>query len=283
MSDHLNLRLDFVYKEMTRRIEGLDTNLITLDTQVSQTAEAMKIQEALVKGKAVERESVKTDEIDRYHHDVIDRQQQRSTERHQQASSDRQLPMACQVRLLDLDAHCLTAMRNPSQTSERSPKVELNGFHKGVKRVPKDMSFEVAYHKYRHVNIMAIDTAELLGLKMEPSQDSFIFVDNSKANSAGMIKNVKVEIGECIIHVDFHAADIKSGKTSPLLFGRAFMATEGTVCDLKKNKMCLINVDETVFYEPVEKKKSKEFISCIEMFEDLAPPADSNHESAKPA
>ncbi|KAF3605442.1 hypothetical protein DY000_02049722 [Brassica cretica] len=212
MSDHLNLRLDFVYKEMTRRIEGLDTNLITLDTQVSQTAEAMKIQEALVKGKAVEREryqveailnndfgkvdehekleeeaflvessmtigsshwcrstpsaehrstssaehrstlsvrhrsappeeyvgtvrfhrhsefstrhpyppipySVKTDEIDRYHHDVIDRQQQRSTERHQQASSDRQLPMACQVRLLDLDAHCLTAMRNPSQTS----------------------------------------------------------------------------------------------------------------------------------------------------------------------
>ncbi|KAF3611161.1 hypothetical protein DY000_02049725 [Brassica cretica] len=34
------------------------------------------------------------------------------------------------------------------------------------------------------------------------------------------------------------------------------MATEGTVCDLKKNKMCLINVDETVFYDPVEKKKT---------------------------
>ena len=57
----------------------------------------------------------------------------------------------------------------------------------------------------------------------------------------------------------------------------------GAVCDLKKNKMCLINVDEAVFYDPVEKKKSEEFISSIEMFEDLAPPANSNREPAKPA
>ncbi|KAF3532123.1 hypothetical protein DY000_02040927 [Brassica cretica] len=83
------------------------------------------------------------------------------------------------------------------------------------------------------VSIMAIDTAEQLGLKKEPSKDSFTFGDSSRVNSTSMIKNVKVEIGECIIHVDFHAMDIKSGKTSPLLYGRAFMATVGTVCDLK--------------------------------------------------
>ncbi|XP_013679872.1 uncharacterized protein LOC106384459 [Brassica napus] len=132
------------------------------------------------------------------------------------------------------------------------------------------------------VSIMAIDTAELLGLKMEPSKDSFTFVDNSQANSAGMIKNVKVEIWEFIIHVEFHAVDIKSGKTSSLLFGRAFLATVGAVCDLKRNKMCLTNVDETVFYDPMEKKKSKELISCIDMFEDPGPAADSNCEPAKP-
>ncbi|XP_013639557.1 PREDICTED: uncharacterized protein LOC106344793 [Brassica oleracea var. oleracea] len=107
------------------------------------------------------------------------------------------------------------------------------------------------------VNIMAIHTAELLGLKRELSKDSFTFVDNSQANSACMVKNVKVEIGECIILVDFHAVDIKLGETSSLLFGRAFMATVGAVCDLKRNKMCLTNVDETVFYDPMEKKKSE--------------------------
>ena len=328
MSDQLNLKLYFVYKEMTRKIEALDTHVITLDTQVSQTTEAMKIQEALVKGKAVESEryqvddilnndfgkvdehekleeepflvessmsigsshwcrltpsaehqstflaehrstlsfghrstpteeyvgivriqrhsefsarhphppipySFKTDDINRHYHDVIDRQQERSTERHQQASSDKQLPMTCQVRLLDLEAHRLNATWNPFQTSfclrtaektnqqpayapgqeqltlaetcfvesvdrrhqpsvgrhqmdghepvmerqatkeristekrmkSRKPyipnhlrrevqNVKFNGFHKRVKRVPKDMSFEVAFHKYRHGNL----------------------------------------------------------------------------------------------------------------------------------
>ncbi|CAN6868571.1 unnamed protein product [Brassica oleracea] len=191
----------------------------------------------------------------------------------------------------------------PKHLRREVNKGELEGFHKRVKRVPKDMSFEDAYHKYRlgnffresretdkdiellfnkvsrkpkrtmkkeqdPGNIMAIDTADLLGLKMEPSKDSFSFVDSSRVNSAGMIKNVKVKKGECIIPVDFHAMDIKPGKTSPLLVGRAFMATVGGICDLKRNKMCLTNVDEAVSYDPMEKKKSEELISCIDMFED---------------
>ncbi|KAF3546401.1 hypothetical protein DY000_02010384 [Brassica cretica] len=99
---------------------------------------------------------------------------------------------------------------------------------------------------------MAIDTAELLGLKMEPSKDSFTFVDSSRAR-----------------HLHF-------------FFGRAFMATVGAVCDFKRNNMCLTNVDETVFSDPMEKKKSEELISCIEMFEDPGPTADSNREPAIP-
>lgn len=133
------------------------------------------------------------------------------------------------------------------------------------------------------VSIMAIDTTDLLGLNMEPSQDSFTFVDNSKANSAGMIKNVKVEIGDCSILVDFHVVKSKSGQISSLLFGRAFMATVGAVCDFKKNRMCLTNVDETVFYDPVKKKKGEKFISCIDVFEDPALTTNKCREPARPA
>ncbi|KAF2543312.1 hypothetical protein F2Q68_00031348 [Brassica cretica] len=149
------------------------------------------------------------------------------------------------------DRHCHTKKPYiPKHLRREANKVELDGFHKRVKMVPKDMCFEDAYHKYRlgnffresketdkdiellfnnvsrkpkrtlkkeqdpgkflipssihshHlpnalcdtgsiVSIMAIDTAELLGLKMEPSKDSFTFVDSSRVNSAGMIKNVK--------------------------------------------------------------------------------------------
>ncbi|KAF2559866.1 hypothetical protein F2Q68_00015355 [Brassica cretica] len=131
------------------------------------------------------------------------------------------------------------------------------------------------------VSIMSIDTADLLGLKMEPSQDSFTFVDNSNANSAGMIRNIKVKIGDCTIPVDFHVLEIKSGKPSSLLFGRAFMAIVGAVCDLKKNMMCLTNIDEGVYYDPVDKTRSKDFISCIELSDDEAHTADSTREPVK--
>ncbi|KAF3611557.1 hypothetical protein DY000_02048078 [Brassica cretica] len=109
----------------------------------------------------------------------IDRQQHGNTDRQQPKRSDQQPPMPYRVRLLDLDAHRLKETRNPSQTSvclkttekisqqsveapeqEQSTLAEtsfvlpgvdrrhLPGFHKKVKRVPKDMSFEDAYHKY---------------------------------------------------------------------------------------------------------------------------------------
>ena len=55
-SAYLNLRLDVLYKELNRKFETLDVHVMMLDIQVSQTAEAVKKQEALVKEKAVESE-----------------------------------------------------------------------------------------------------------------------------------------------------------------------------------------------------------------------------------
>ncbi|KAF3554453.1 hypothetical protein F2Q69_00012777 [Brassica cretica] len=56
MSAYLNLRLDVLYKELNGKFETLDVHVMMLDAQVSHTAEAVKKQEALVKGKAVESE-----------------------------------------------------------------------------------------------------------------------------------------------------------------------------------------------------------------------------------
>ena len=55
-SAYLNLRLDVLYKELNGKLETLDAHVMMLDAQVSQTAEAVKKQEALVKGKTVESE-----------------------------------------------------------------------------------------------------------------------------------------------------------------------------------------------------------------------------------
>ncbi|KAF3609353.1 hypothetical protein DY000_02046813 [Brassica cretica] len=288
-SAYLNLRLDVLYRELNGKFEALDAHVMMLDAQVSQTAEAVKKQEALEKleedaflvessmyignsywcqptpttehrptssaehrptpllgsDKTVRIQShsnfaarhshpptlarVKRDNIDRQQYNGTDRQQHGNTDRQQQKSSDQRPPMPYQVRLPDPDAPRLKETRNPSQTSvclkttekisqqsaealeqeqstlaetsfvesvdrryisgvdrhqmdghkpamewqateERIPtekrvksrkpyipkhlrreasKVELDGFHKRVKRVPKDMCFEDAYHKYR--------------------------------------------------------------------------------------------------------------------------------------
>ncbi|KAF3539291.1 hypothetical protein F2Q69_00021749 [Brassica cretica] len=64
-----------------------------------------------------------------------------------------------------------------------------------------------------------------LSLKIEPSEDSFTFVDFSKRNSGGFIGNLEVQIGNAIVPIDFHVLDIKLNWNSSLLLGRAFMAT----------------------------------------------------------
>ncbi|KAF2543311.1 hypothetical protein F2Q68_00031349 [Brassica cretica] len=55
-SAYLNLRLDILYRELNGKFETLDAHVMMLDAQVSQTVEAVKKQEALVKEKDVESE-----------------------------------------------------------------------------------------------------------------------------------------------------------------------------------------------------------------------------------
>ena len=86
-----------------------------------------------------------------------------------------------------------------------------------------------------------------LGLKIEPSEDSFIFVDCSQRNSRGIIRN----LGNALVPVDFHVLDIKLNLNSSLLLGRAFMAIVGAICDMQTNKLCLTLIDPNVYYDPV--------------------------------
>ncbi|KAF3590325.1 hypothetical protein DY000_02022423 [Brassica cretica] len=89
-----------------------------------------------------------------------------------------------------------------------------------------------------------------LGLEIEPSKDSFTFMDCSQRNSGGIIRNLEVQIGNAPVPVDFHVLDIKLNWISSLLLGRAFMATVGAVFDMQTNKLCLTLIDPNVYYDP---------------------------------
>ena len=96
-----------------------------------------------------------------------------------------------------------------------------------------------------------------LGLKIEPSEDSFTLVNCSQRNSGGIIRNLEVKIGNALFPVDFHVMDIRLNWNSSLLLGRTFMATVETICDMKTNKLCLTLIDPTVYYDPVRVVKQQ--------------------------
>ena len=72
------------------------------------------------------------------------------------------------------------------------------------------------------VNILPKVMADQLGVKIKPSEDSFSFVDCSKVNSRGIIKNLQVQIGKALFLMNFHAMDIEIDWNSFILLGRAF-------------------------------------------------------------
>lgn len=105
------------------------------------------------------------------------------------------------------------------------------------------------------VSILPKVMADHLGLKVEPSQELFTFVDCSQRNLGGIVKDVEVQIGNVLVPTDFHVLDIKLNWNSSLLLGRAFLSTVETVCNLQSNQLCLTLLDPNTYYDPIPVKK----------------------------
>ena len=93
--------------------------------------------------------------------------------------------------------------------------------------------------------------ANHLTLQIESSEESFTFVDCSKRNSGGIVRNLEVQIDNALVPVDFYLPVIKLNWNSSLLLGRAFMATIGAVCNMHTNQLWLTLIDSIVYYDPV--------------------------------
>ncbi|WZZ60324.1 hypothetical protein YC2023_060431 [Brassica napus] len=105
------------------------------------------------------------------------------------------------------------------------------------------------------VSILPRIMADKLGLTIEPSTESFTFVDLSDKRSRGIIRDLEVLIGNALVPVDFHVLDIELNWNSSLLLGRSFLATVGAVCDMNKNKLCLTLIDPNIHYDPIRPKR----------------------------
>ncbi|KAF3599930.1 hypothetical protein F2Q69_00035076 [Brassica cretica] len=97
------------------------------------------------------------------------------------------------------------------------------------------------------VSILPRVMANHLGLKVEPSKESFTFVDCFQRSSGGIVRDLEVHIGNALVQVDFHVLDIKLNWNSSMLLGRAFLSTVGAVCNMQTNQLCLTLIDPHVY------------------------------------
>ncbi|WZZ34792.1 hypothetical protein YC2023_018193 [Brassica napus] len=79
------------------------------------------------------------------------------------------------------------------------------------------------------VSILLRVMADHLDLKVEPSKESFTFVDCSQRIPGGIVRDLEVQIGNALVPVDFHVLDIKLKCNFSLLLGRALVNSRSSV------------------------------------------------------
>ncbi|KAF2606015.1 hypothetical protein F2Q68_00044105 [Brassica cretica] len=139
------------------RLPDLDAHRLKASQNPSQTSVCLKTIEKISQQSAEAREEKKTlaetsfvESVDRRHLPGIDRRHLPGIDRHQtdgyepgmgKQATKEEIPVEKRVKFWKTYI--------PKHLRREVKKEELEGFHKRVKRVPKDMSFEDAYHKYR--------------------------------------------------------------------------------------------------------------------------------------
>lgn len=94
------------------------------------------------------------------------------------------------------------------------------------------------------------------------------FADLPTKSPFGVINNLEVKVGNCIVPINFHVLEMGSGSYMPPLLGRDFLATLGLVVDMPKGRISFANINENVFYKIVPENRVIHPASYIETSDD---------------
>ncbi|KAG7543363.1 hypothetical protein ISN45_Aa07g032810 [Arabidopsis thaliana x Arabidopsis arenosa] len=90
------------------------------------------------------------------------------------------------------------------------------------------------------INLMPHSVAVRLGMtSYRPTRITLLLADRSKRIPEGILEDVPVKIGDCLIPAEFVVLDYDVEPKDPLILGRAFLATPGAKIDVKKGQISL--------------------------------------------
>ena len=89
------------------------------------------------------------------------------------------------------------------------------------------------------------------------------FANSSMAIPYGTIRNLPVQVGDCVLHTEFQVVEMRKDHEMPLIFGRSFMATVGAIIDLPNKRVSFSNINKKIFYKVVPTRSQIRYASCI--------------------
>ncbi|XP_075478798.1 uncharacterized protein LOC142519648 [Primulina tabacum] len=90
------------------------------------------------------------------------------------------------------------------------------------------------------VNIMPSSLHEKLGLSgIKPTEVILQLADKSVKVPLGCVEDVELKIDKLRLSADFVVLDVENSKNVPIILGRPFLATAGTIIDLKQRKLTM--------------------------------------------
>ncbi|XP_024009409.1 uncharacterized protein LOC112084493 [Eutrema salsugineum] len=105
------------------------------------------------------------------------------------------------------------------------------------------------------VNLIPYSVAVSLGMTdFKPTKISLILEDRSKRIPNGILEDVPIKVGDCMIPTDFVVLEYGEEPKDPLILGRSFLATAGAVIDVKHGNLDL-HLGDTIMTFKMEKLK----------------------------
>jgi len=95
------------------------------------------------------------------------------------------------------------------------------------------------------VNLVSKAIVDELGIvDVEPSQVKLAFANSSMAVPYGTIRNLPVQVGDCVLHTEFQVVEMRNDHEMPLIFGRSFI-------DMPNKRVSISNINKKIFYKAV--------------------------------
>ncbi|XP_056867063.1 uncharacterized protein LOC130512774 [Raphanus sativus] len=279
----INTRMDSMFTELNSKYDTVSNHIKKIDVQLAQTAETVKKQQEIIRGKSVmnprvehcnateqRREKSEEKQAEQLFAETVLGAEQRTE---QSASSRETAPATAPAPdgSTDIPPVRVYVPKVPYPIPPRHlkvlPKVDDPGKFAFPCSIAGEEFEEALCDSGSCVNLVSKAIVDKLGIAdVEPSQVTLTFANSSRAVPYGTIRNLPVQVGDCVLHTEFQVVEMNKDHEMPLILGRTFMATVGAIVDMPNERVSFSHINKNVFYQAVPTRFQKLHASCISVF-----------------